>query len=124
MKIIQLNLNNFQGIRALTLDLDGKSASIYGDNATGKTTVYNAITWLLFDKSSTGAKGFTPKTRGADGELHNLEHSAEALIATEDCGKFRLKKVFREVYKKKNGSMTAEFSGHTEIGRASCRERV
>ena len=64
MKLLQLTLNNFQGIKTLTFDFEGgKSASIYGDNATGKTTVYNAITWLLFDKASTAAKNFTPKTK-------------------------------------------------------------
>ena len=48
--------------------LDGRSASIFGDNGTGKTTIFNAITWLLFDKPSPGAKYWTPNTRGADGE--------------------------------------------------------
>ena len=113
MKINQLTLNNFQGIRSLTLDLDGRNASIYGDNATGKTTIFNAVTWLLFDKSSTGAKNFTPKTWGKDGELHNLEHSVEMLISTEDGERLTFKKSFREVYKRKRGSLEEEFSGHT-----------
>lgn len=113
MRILQLTIENFQGIRSLSLTLEGKNAAIYGDNATGKTTVYNAITWLLFDKASTGAKGFTPKTRDKDGEAHNLEHSAEALLETESGEKIRLKKVFHEVYKKKHGSASEEFSGHT-----------
>lgn len=113
MKIIKLRLENFQGIRALTLDLDGKNAAIYGDNATGKTTVYNAVTWLLFDKPSNGSKGFTPKTRGADGELHNLDHSAEMTIEVENGERLTLKKTFKEVYKRKRGSLEEEFSGHT-----------
>ena len=40
MKLQRLKLNNFQGIKALELNFpDGCSATIYGDNATGKTTV-------------------------------------------------------------------------------------
>ena len=113
MKILKLTLENFQGLRSLTLDLDGKNAAIYGDNATGKTTVFNAITWLLFDKSSTGAKNFTPKTWGTDGELHNLDHSVEMLISSQDGEKLTLKKVLHEVYKRKRGSLEEEFSGHT-----------
>lgn len=113
MKILKLSLENFQGIRSLTVDLDGKNAAIYGDNATGKTTVFNAVTWLLFDKPSNGSKGFTPKTRGANGELHNLEHSAELLIESTDGEKLTLKKSFHEVYKRKRGSLEEEFSGHT-----------
>lgn len=112
VKILKLTLGNFQGIRELELDFGGKSASIYGDNATGKTTVFNAVTWLLFDKASTGAKGFTPKTRGAQGDLHHLEHRAEAVF--DISGKtVTLKKVFREVYKKKRGFLHEEFDGHT-----------
>lgn len=112
MKLIELTLENFQGIRGLTLSFGGKSASIYGDNATGKTTVFNAITWLLFDKPGNGAKNFTPKTKGADGDLHNLEHSAEATFL--DGGRMiTLKKVYHEVYKKQRGSAHEEFSGHT-----------
>ena len=114
MKLLNLTLTNFQGIRALSLDLpDGCSAGIYGDNATGKTTVFNAFTWLLLDKSSTGAKNFTPKTKGQDGDLHNLEHSANATLEADDGRVFTLKKTFKEVYKKKRGSAHEEFDGHT-----------
>lgn len=55
MKTIRLNrleIENFKGIRQLTLNLNGRSASIYGNNTTGKTTVYDALTWLLFSKDS------------------------------------------------------------------------
>lgn len=114
MKLQQLTLNNFQGIKSLTLDFKGgHSASIYGDNATGKTTVYNALTWLLFDKASTTAKNFTPKTRGTDGDLHHLDHSSEAVFITDEGRIVTLKKIYKEVYKKKRGSAHEEFSGHT-----------
>ena len=52
IKISKIEIENFKGIRRLTLDLNGRSASLYGDNATGKTTVYDALTWLLFGKDS------------------------------------------------------------------------
>lgn len=113
MKLEKLVLNNFQGIRTLEVDFNGLNTTIYGDNATGKTTIFNAVTWLLFDKASTGAKNFTPKTRTADGEAHNLEHSTEAVFIVSEDEKIALKKVFREVYKKKNGTAESVFSGHT-----------
>jgi DNA repair exonuclease SbcCD ATPase subunit len=113
MKLLSIKLENFQGIRNLEMNLAGRNASIYGDNATGKTTIYNALTWLLFDKASTAAKNFTPKTKGAEGDLHNLDHSAEAVFETDDGRQICLKKTFKEVYKKKRGSAQEEFSGHT-----------
>lgn len=114
MKLYRLTLNNFQGIKSLSFDFDeGKSASIYGDNATGKTTCYNALTWLIFDKASTGAKSFTPKTKGPDGDLHHLDHSAEAVFITDTGRQITLKKTLHESYKKKRGSALEEFAGHT-----------
>jgi len=112
MKLIRLKLENFQGIKSAEFRLDGHSASIYGDNATGKTTVYNAVTRLLFDRASTNAKNFTPKTKGADGDLHYLDHAAEAEF---DIGgrSITLRKVFHENYKKKRGSAAEEFDGHS-----------
>ena len=109
MKLLNIKLQNFQGVRSAEFDFGGKSASIYGDNATGKTTVFNAFTWLLFDKANTGAKNFSPKTEGT----HDLDYVAEALIETDDGAQVDLRKVFHEVYKKKRGSQTKEFSGHT-----------
>lgn len=113
MKIIDIRLTNFQGIASLEIELDGKSAAIYGDNGTGKTTVFNAITWLLFDKPSTGAKNWSPKTRGADGEIHNLEHGVTATFVLQDGSRVTLGKMLREVWKKKRGSVAAEYSGNT-----------
>ena len=113
MKLLTLKLENFQGLKAEEFNFNGHSASIYGDNATGKTTVFNAMTWLLFGKASTGAKNFTPKTKGPDGDLHYLDHAAEATFKLQDGRVITLRKVFHEVYKKKRGSAAEEFDGHT-----------
>lgn len=113
MRLSSLKLENFQGIKAAEFDFGGKNAAIYGDNATGKTTVFNAVTWLLFGSASTGAKGYTPKTRSAAGDAHNLIHAATAAFSFEDGRVLTLSKSYHEVYKKKKGSPTQEFSGHT-----------
>lgn len=113
MLLKAITLENFQGIRELNYTFpDCCSVSIYGDNATGKTTVFNAITWLLFDRSSTGAKGFSPKTRGRDGELHHLNHSVTGEFVTDDGRVITFEKVFHENWKKKRGAARAEFAGH------------
>lgn len=113
MKLLRLTLNNFQGIKALSLDFGGKSAAIYGDNATGKSTVFNAYMWLLTDAAGDGAKNFSPKTMGPKGELHNLENSVEGVFEDKNGKKITLKKVFSEVWTKKRGRAAAEFGGHT-----------
>ena len=52
MKILNLTLQNFKGIRNFSLDTQGKDVNIYGNNATGKTSLFDAYTWSLFGKDS------------------------------------------------------------------------
>ena len=49
MKLLKLILENFQGIKQFEFISGGSNAAVHGDNATGKTTIPNALTWLLFD---------------------------------------------------------------------------
>ena len=122
-----MSLENFQGLKHEEIQLDGHSASIYGRNASGKTTIFNAITWLLFGKPSTWAKNWDPKTKGPNGDLHNLEHSATGTFRLDDGQTVTLKKVFREVWKRKRGSAAEEYSGNTidyQINGVLARKRV
>lgn len=114
MKLLKLSLENFQGIKKLELDFSGKDASIYGDNETGKTTVFNAFTWLLFDKASTNAKNFTPKTKNKSGKgVHHLDHTVEAVFERGNGERMTLKKVYAEDWVTKRGSADKELKGHT-----------
>ena len=61
VKILKLSLLNFKGIKQLEITFNG-TTKIYGDNATGKTTLVDAFTWLLFGKDSTDRKDFSIKT--------------------------------------------------------------
>lgn len=114
MKILNLTLQSFKGIRNFELNTQGKDTNIYGDNATGKTTLADAFMWLLFDKDSSNRKDFQIKTLGSNGEPeHGLEHAVEAVLELEDGSQLALKKVYQEKWTKKRGSATAEFTGHT-----------
>jgi len=114
MKILNLTLQNFMGIKNLELKFNGQDANVYGTNAAGKTTCFSAFTWLLFGKDSLNRADFEIKTLGPDGEPeHGLEHMVEAILELEDGSQLALKKVYQEKWTKKKGSATAEFTGHT-----------
>jgi len=114
LKLLKLQLTNFKGCKSLEINADGKNLNIYGDNATGKTTLADAFMWLLLDKDSNNRKDFEIKTLGPDGEPeHGLEHAVEAVLELEDGSRLALKKVYQEKWQKKRGSATAEFTGHT-----------
>lgn len=115
MKQIRLNkltLRNFKGIENFTLELNGESATVYGDNATGKTTLFDAFTWVLFDKDSHNKSQFEIKTLDENNEpIHGLEHEVEANFDV-DGKQITLRKVYAEKWTKKRGAAKAEFTGH------------
>ena len=113
MKLKTITIKNFQGIKSVSFDFQGKNAKVYGTNATGKTTLANAFTWLLFDRSYTDIKGFSPKPQGDAGQgLHNLETVVTAELITDERI-IKLSKEFKEKWTSKRGSVQQEFTGHT-----------
>ena len=108
MKILHLRLENFRGVRELDIELGGKDADIFGANGTGKTTIANAVVWLLCDAPATDEKDFSPKTAGA----HDLHHKAEMTVENDDGEHVTFAKDFYETWTKKRGSASREFSGH------------
>ncbi|MDE7193354.1 MAG: ATP-binding protein, partial [Oscillospiraceae bacterium] len=112
MKLLKMTLDNFKGIGHIELDFSGKNANIYGANGTGKTTVFDAFTWLLFGRSSEERANFSPKTITSEGYTHNIGHSVECDIEIDgEIVTFR--RVYHEVYKKTRGRADAVLSGHT-----------
>lgn len=116
MELKSLKIENFKGIRELTITPNGESISIYGPNAAGKTTIFDAITWVLTGKDSFGnsvGNKFEIKTLDQDGNvIHNLEHSVTGTWA-HNGKEIILGKVYKERWTRKNGSITDTFTGHT-----------
>ena len=114
MILEKLKMVNFEGIKNFELDTEGRSAGIYGDNGTGKTTVADAYAYLLFGTDSRQSPNFTPKPRDSQGdEIHGLSTETEGTFRLDNGTRVTLKKVFAENWKKKRGSTEAVFSGHT-----------
>lgn len=112
IKIKTLKLKNFKGIKDLTIDFKDIT-NIYGDNAVGKTTIFDSYSWLLWDKDSLNRKDFAIKPYDKNGdEVHNLESIVEGDFTFGDTA-LTLKKIYKEVWTKKRGSTQAEFTGHT-----------
>lgn len=108
MRILSLTLENFRSIKNMTVNFDGKDADVFGANGTGKTTIANAICWLLIDRPATEESEFSPKTEGS----HGLNHKAEMTVELADGQRMTLAKDFYEKWTRKRGSSTEEFTGN------------
>lgn len=115
MEIIikKLSFKNFKGFKGKEIDFEKDLTNISGDNATGKTTIFDGFSWLLWGKDSQNRKDYEIKPYQEDGEnIHNVETIVEGVLSID--GKENvLKRVYKEVWKKKRGSNDSEFSGHT-----------
>ena len=116
MKIISLRLENFKCHALLELRPEGCNMAVFGDNAAGKTSVYDALTWLLFGKDSqgNGEKNIDIKPLDHTGAVadHSAITSVEAVLAV-DGEQISLKRTYQEVWSTKRGSSTETFDGNT-----------
>lgn len=112
MKLLKLKLQNFKGIKNSEFDFGGIDATIYGDNATGKTTVFDSLCWLLFGKDSLDRADFEIKTLENGEPIHKVNHEVEAEFLHDDGNSFTLKRVYREKYSSPRGGDT-KLTGHT-----------
>jgi DNA repair protein SbcC/Rad50 len=114
IKLLKLILRNFKGIRNMEIDFDDLT-SISGDNGTGKTTLYDGYTWLLFDKDSSDRQNFEIKTLEPNNEvIHGLEHEVTGILSV-DGKKIKLTKIFKEKWTKKKGEAIRQLTCHETL---------
>lgn len=113
IKINTLRLQNFKGIKELEIDFKDKLTNICGENAIGKTTVFDAFCWLLWDKDSLNRSQFEIKTLDENGQaIPMIDHSVEAVLDIDGVDT-TFKKIYSEIWTKKRGQTQKEFNGHT-----------
>jgi len=111
MRILNIEIENFKGISDLKIKF-GDSTEILGANASGKTTVFDALTWLLFDRDSLGNNKFEIRTLDAEGnKIHNTVISVTGVFDI-DGKEVTIKKSQKENWVKKRGSDVAELQGN------------
>jgi DNA repair exonuclease SbcCD ATPase subunit len=101
------------GVRDYTFAPQGVNAIVKADNGVGKTTLFSAFLWLLFNKDAAGRTDFEIKPLDAESNpLHGLDHMVEAVLDV-DGKEVRLCKVYKEKWTKKRGQTTKTLTGHT-----------
>ena len=112
-----LHLVNFKGVRELEASFEPGTSLVCGENGTGKTTVFDAFTWLLFGKDSTNRSdsNFNIKTLDEQGKpILRLEHSVTAILLV-DGKELKLKRMYREKWEKPSGTTTETLKNHETL---------
>ena len=112
-----LHLVNFKGARDVELTFSPGTSQVKGENGTGKTTVFDAFTWLLFGKDSTqrSDSNFNIKTLDAQGNpILKQEHSVTAVLLV-DGKEMKLKRMYREKWEKPTGTTTETLKNHETL---------
>jgi DNA repair exonuclease SbcCD ATPase subunit len=104
-------MENFKGIKSLDVNFSNKT-SIKGQNAAGKTTIFDAFTWLLFNKNSAGEEKFNVRPLDKDGHrIDNVEIKVVGVIDV-DGKEVELSKVQKQNWVKKRGTDTVTLQGN------------
>lgn len=111
LKIRSLHMENFKGIKSLDVNFSNKT-SIKGKNAAGKTTIFDAFTWLLFNKNSAGDEKFNVRPLNKEGtRIDNVEIKVVSIMDV-DGKEVELSKVQKQNWVKKRGTDTAVLQGN------------
>ena len=104
-----LDLVHFKCFNVLHLDFHEGVNSLFGANAAGKTSVYDALTWLLFNKDSAGnARPDIKPHHASAGTMPEVTAVLEV-----DGEPLKLRKVLREKWEKPRGSSIEHYAGDT-----------
>lgn len=112
--IKEIHFVNFKGFRNMTIEFNEDITTICGRNGSGKTSIFDGFTWLLFGKDSQDRKAFNIKTLDENGKaIPKLPHEVSAIIVV-DGETIEFCRRFNEKWVKRRGQIEEEFTGHEE----------
>ena len=110
--IKQIILQNFKGCKNDTYAFDGKNVTVCGSNGSGKTTIFDAFTWILFGKDSLDNAKFEIRPLDKDGkQIDNVEICVATTLEI-DGKEVELKKTQRQNWVKKRGTQNPVLQGN------------
>lgn len=105
----QITLTNFRGHKDLTVDFSDRT-TISGENATGKSTVFDGFVWLLFGKDQFDRKDFEIIPTVDNKRLDKVDPEVSAIIIV-DGREICLKRVLHQKWVRRRGTAEEVFDG-------------
>jgi len=115
IKLKSITLRNFKGIKDLHLDFESNVTNICGENKVGKTTIFDAWSYVLFGKDSKDREKFDiipldKKNR----PLEKVDNEVSAVLE-ENGAEIELRRVHHQKWVKKRGSTDVEYAGNETL---------
>lgn len=112
MKVIllkSLDIENFKGVKELHIDFNNVT-NVFGENATGKTSIFDAFTWVMFDKDSKNRSVFEIKPLNSNNKvIRGLVTTVTAVLEVNNK-EIKLTKKYEEKWTRKRGESEATFT--------------
>lgn len=114
MFLKRMHIENFKGCKDRKIDF-GNKTSIKGVNGSGKTTIADAVMWVLFGKDSTGATNFDIRPKDSlNNDIDFIDIKVE-LVLDVDGRELTLVKTQKQNWVKKRGTKEQTFQGNTNL---------
>lgn len=114
MILKKLSIQNFKGCKDRTIDFSNRTA-IKGINGSGKTTIADAVMWVLFGKDSSGASSFDIRPKdSSNNDIDFLDIKVES-VWDVDGRELTFVKTQRQKWVKKRGSENQTFEGNENL---------
>jgi exonuclease SbcC len=110
----KLTITNFKGIPHFEVAFN-HITNIFGENGTGKTTIFDAFLWLFFSKNTEGKSDFEAKRLDEKNKfIKDLEAEVSAILHI-DAQEICVKKVLRQKWVKRRGELNSNYNGDENI---------
>ncbi|HBG7381023.1 TPA: AAA family ATPase [Clostridioides difficile] len=104
-----LDIENFKGVKELHIDFENVT-NVFGENATGKTSIFDAFTWVMFDKDSKNRSVFEIKPLDKQNKvIRGLVTTVTAVLEVNNK-EIKLTKKYEEKWTRKRGESEATFT--------------
>ncbi|KAK2237332.1 hypothetical protein XC29_18125 [Clostridioides difficile] len=104
-----LDIENFKGVKELHINFENVT-NVFGENATGKTSIFDAFTWVMFDKDSKNRSVFEIKPLDKQNKvIRGLVTTVTAVLEVNNK-EIKLTKKYEEKWTRKRGESEATFT--------------
>ena len=111
IRIKRIAGENFKGLKKIAIDFTNVTR-VFGRNATGKTTINDLFTWVMFNKDSKGVEKFNLRPLDKNGVQIDFVEIYGTVVLEVDGVEISIEKTQKQNWITKRGTATQEMQGN------------